>query len=98
MEVSAVQSEALVSRARYKRAEDAKTFFKRKRTWAFDPSIVPCDGGNLTKDPLSAYPSGHSLTGYSLGLALASGRDLNGDGWEDLCRMPIANGDQAVGR
>lgn len=55
-----------------KRAEGAKAVFKRKRPWAYDPSIVPCDGGQLTKDPLSSFPSGHSLTGYSLGLALAA--------------------------
>jgi acid phosphatase (class A) len=55
-----------------KRAEGAKDIFLRKRPWAFDPSIVPCDNGQLTKKPASSYPSGHSLTGYSLGLALAS--------------------------
>jgi len=58
--------------AERKKAENAKGFFNRKRPWAFDPSIVPCDGGQMTKNPLSAYPSGHALTGYSLGLALAS--------------------------
>jgi len=55
-----------------KKAEGAKDIFLRNRPWAFDPSIKPCDGGDKTKKPRSSYPSGHSLTGYTLGLALAS--------------------------
>ena len=58
--------------AERKKAEDAKAFFKRKRPWAFDATVIPCDGGQMTKNPLSGYPSGHALTGYSLGLALSS--------------------------
>jgi acid phosphatase (class A) len=57
---------------RRKAAEGAKGFFKRKRPWAYDPTITPCDGGDKGKNPLSSYPSGHSLTGYSLGMTLAA--------------------------
>lgn len=55
-----------------KRAEGAKDIFLRKRPWAFDATVVPCDNGQLTKKPASSYPSGHSLTGYTLGLTLSS--------------------------
>lgn len=58
--------------AERKQAEKAKDVFKRKRPWAVDASIKPCDHGDTSgKNPLSSYPSGHSLTGYSLGAALA---------------------------
>lgn len=55
-----------------KRAEGAKDIFLRKRPWAFDPTVIPCDNGQLTKKAASSYPSGHALTGYTLGLTLAS--------------------------
>lgn len=58
--------------AERRKAEGAKALFARKRPWAYDPTIIPCDGGQRTKSVLSSYPSGHSLTGYSLGLALAT--------------------------
>jgi acid phosphatase (class A) len=55
-----------------KKAEGAKDIFLRNRPWAADPAIKPCDGGDKTKKPQSSYPSGHSLTGYTLGLTLAT--------------------------
>ena len=61
-----------LAQAESKKAEAAKAVFGRKRPWAYDPTVIPCDGGQMTKNPLSAYPSGHALTGYSLGLALSA--------------------------
>lgn len=47
----------------------AKTAFGRKRPWVVDPTIRNCDPDDK---PLTSYPSGHSLVGYSQGLVLAT--------------------------
>jgi acid phosphatase (class A) len=61
---------AIVDNDRGIAAGRAKTFFKRTRPWALDPSIRPCDykpGAN----PATSYPSGHATLGYSVGYVLA---------------------------
>jgi acid phosphatase (class A) len=47
----------------------AKKTFARKRPWAVDPTIKTCDPDDK---PLTSYPSGHSILGYSQGLVLAT--------------------------
>jgi acid phosphatase (class A) len=48
----------------------AKDFFKRMRPWAVDPTVKGCTLKS-TDDPLSSYPSGHTIVGYGLGVVLA---------------------------
>jgi acid phosphatase (class A) len=47
----------------------AKKTFARKRPWVLDPSIPTCDPDDK---PLTSYPSGHALVGYTAGVILAS--------------------------
>lgn len=47
-----------------------KRYFQRRRPWAIDASIVPCDY-KPGAAPLTSYPSGHAGLGYSLGFVLA---------------------------
>jgi len=61
---------AIVDNDRGIAAGRAKSFFKRTRPWALDPTIRPCDykpGAN----PATSYPSGHATLGYSVGYVLA---------------------------
>jgi acid phosphatase (class A) len=58
----------------------AKTFFKRMRPWAVDPTIKGCTLKS-TDDPLSSYPSGHTIVGFGLGVVLA---DLIPDKAQDI--------------
>ena len=46
----------------------AKKFFARKRPWVVDPTIKTCDPDDK---PLTSYPSGHSMMGYSVAMTLA---------------------------
>jgi acid phosphatase (class A) len=48
----------------------AKNFFKRPRPWKLDPTIRGC-AYKPTSNPLTSYPSGHTVVGFSLGLVLA---------------------------
>jgi acid phosphatase (class A) len=48
----------------------AKAFFKRPRPWKLDPTIRGC-AYKATGNPLTSYPSGHTVVGFSLGLVLA---------------------------
>ncbi len=52
-------------------AHIAKRYFRRKRPWAIDTSIVPCDY-KPNAPPLTSYPSGHATLGYSEGFILAA--------------------------
>ena len=52
-------------------AGKAKRFFHRRRPWAADTSIVPCDFKPNAKTNTS-YPSGHSTMGFALGYVLAA--------------------------
>ena len=52
-------------------AKAAKAAFHRRRPWTFDPSLVGCPRGDKP-DPLTSYPSGHTTTGYSIGVVLAA--------------------------
>jgi acid phosphatase (class A) len=47
----------------------AKKLFARKRPWAVDPTLHTCDPGDK---PLTSYPSGHSVVGYSQAFVLAA--------------------------
>ena len=49
----------------------AKRYFKRKRPWAIDPSLVACDYAT-NAPPLTSYPSGHATLGYTVGFVLAA--------------------------
>jgi hypothetical protein len=48
----------------------AKSHFKRPRPWAVDPSLDGCPHG-AKDDPLTSYPSGHTLYAFSVGTVLA---------------------------
>jgi acid phosphatase (class A) len=50
-------------------ASAAKKLFLRKRPWVADPTISTCDPND---NPLSSYPSGHSMMGFSVGMILAA--------------------------
>ncbi len=50
-------------------SSSAKRVFARKRPWVVDPSIVTCDPNDK---PLTSYPSGHAMVGYSVGVILAA--------------------------
>ena len=52
-------------------ARIAKGYFQRKRPWAFDTSLVPCDY-KPNAPPLTSYPSGHATLGYSEGFILSA--------------------------
>jgi acid phosphatase (class A) len=52
-------------------ANIAKRYFQRKRPWAIDTSLVPCDY-KPNAPPLTSYPSGHATLGYSEGFILAA--------------------------
>jgi acid phosphatase (class A) len=47
----------------------AKKVFARKRPWVDDASIKTCDTDDK---PLTSYPSGHAMVGYTVGLVLAT--------------------------
>jgi acid phosphatase (class A) len=49
----------------------AKRYFLRKRPWAMDPDMKPCDY-KPNANPLTSYPSGHATLGYSVGYVLAA--------------------------
>lgn len=51
-------------------ATGAKDVFKRPRPWKADPTIRGC-AYKLTANPLTSYPSGHTIVGFSLGVVLA---------------------------
>jgi len=51
-------------------ANIAKSYFKRNRPWAIDPTIVACDY-KPGAAPLTSYPSGHATLSYSMGYVLA---------------------------
>lgn len=48
---------------------NAKKVFARKRPWVDDASIKTCDTDDK---PLTSYPSGHAMVGYTVGLVLAT--------------------------
>lgn len=49
----------------------AKAFFHRDRPWIVDATIVTC--AKMAPGPAAtSYPSGHSITGFSMGLVLAA--------------------------
>lgn len=48
----------------------AKTYFARTRPWGVDATLPNCDAGK-GKKPITSYPSGHAVLGYSVGWALA---------------------------
>jgi membrane-associated phospholipid phosphatase len=48
----------------------AKRYFKRPRPWSLDPTLNGCPH-RLTDDPLTSYPSGHTLYAFSVGVVLA---------------------------
>ena len=52
-------------------ANIAKRYFQRNRPWAIDPSLVACDY-KPNAAPLTSYPSGHAMLGYSTGFILAA--------------------------
>jgi acid phosphatase (class A) len=52
-------------------ANIAKRYFQRKRPWASNTSLVPCDY-KPNAPPLTSYPSGHATLGYSEGFILAA--------------------------
>ena len=62
---------ALVDNDQGVAASRAKSFFKRNRPWGLDPSIRPCDY-KPNANPLTSYPSGHAMLGYSIGYVLAA--------------------------
>jgi acid phosphatase (class A) len=62
---------ALVDNDQKIAAGRAKSFFKRTRPWALDPSIRPCDY-KPNANPQTSYPSGHATLGYSVGYVLAA--------------------------
>ena len=51
-------------------ATQAKAYFKRPRPWKLDPTLHGCEY-KPTANPLTSYPSGHTIVGYSLGVVLA---------------------------
>lgn len=51
-------------------ADKGKTYFHRLRPYSIDPSLAVC-GQNIHKATYRAYPSGHSMLGYSVGWMLA---------------------------
>ena len=51
-------------------ATRAKAYFKRPRPWKLDPTIQGCDY-KPSANPLTSYPSGHTIVGFSLGVVLA---------------------------
>jgi acid phosphatase (class A) len=58
-------------------ASEAKKAFHRHRPWTFEPSLEVCErvkpnAQGKPADPLTAYPSGHSTLGYSVGIVLAN--------------------------
>ena len=52
-------------------ANIAKRYFQRNRPWAIDPGLVACDY-KPNAAPLTSYPSGHAMLGYSTGHILAA--------------------------
>lgn len=52
-------------------SKTAKQFFKRPRPWIVDPTVQTCNS-HEGADPLSAYPSGHTMEAYILGVVLAN--------------------------
>lgn len=52
-------------------SKSAKTFFHRDRPWIVDAAIATC--AKVAPGPAAtSYPSGHAITGYSMGLVLAA--------------------------
>jgi acid phosphatase (class A) len=51
-------------------ATRAKDFFKRPRPWKADSTIRGC-AYKPSANPLTSYPSGHTIVGFSLGVVLA---------------------------
>lgn len=53
-------------------ADAGKTYFHRLRPYSIDPSLAVCgQHANRAKPTYRAYPSGHSMLGYSVGWMLA---------------------------
>jgi acid phosphatase (class A) len=50
-------------------AKRAKDHFKRKRPWVLDPSLKTC---SREDGPLTSYPSGHTVMGYSMAEVLVA--------------------------
>ncbi len=50
-------------------AKRAKVHFARKRPWIIDPRLDTC---SREDGPLTSYPSGHTVMGYSMAVVLAA--------------------------